>query len=469
MKNKLFDFLILQALILLAAIIVFYPLLIIQEEGHLPKEATIKMAVSERKIEGTKAFSKNDLASETFVKNEPLEKLTIADIYNLVAAADLETDSFKRREMYREIAKKWSTIDSDSCLNWGLALVSPLDKSSVLIATVSHIVVLGDIIAALELVEKIPRGEFKDDVIVCTISAIAKDDINKALNLVNSLSGEGAFRSAAGDLAKVLTKQGEFGEMQEIWEKIPYGSFRDEFGFFMVHNICRESPEKALKWVLGNSDFFNSENAIRRVASEYAKQDPAAAMDTANLIVHPGLKYSYLQELGRAWGRADPTLAGEWLLRVTAESGYDTNKLLGDGIIAEWVQWDHVNALTALDSIQDPSARNQAKLAALKALASFDPAGAANTIMPLLSPESIESRNAIRKLTSNWMQRDPLAASQWVGSLGEGPLKDVSIDELVSNILSKDRDIVMANSWAAQIKDRKIRAQANANIDRTKP
>jgi hypothetical protein len=99
-----------------------------------------------------------------------------------------------------------------------------------LIATVSQIIVSGNMIAAVKLVDKIPRGEFKDDVIVCTISAIAKDDINKALNLVNSLSGEGAFRSVSGDLAKILTEKGEFGEMQDIWEKIPHGIFGSSSG-----------------------------------------------------------------------------------------------------------------------------------------------------------------------------------------------------------------------------------------------
>lgn len=468
-KNKFAIFVVFQALIILI-VVISYIFSRYHETKSLSKEPRLEDSPSRIKIIDRTRYSPSEkILTEDSAERETQEKFSSESISDLIAQADLETDQLKRRDMYTSIAKKWSLLDPQACLNWAMSLASPLDKSSVLIATVSRIVVSGDIVTAIDLVGKIPRGEFKDDAIVYTIKAIAKVDMNKALELVNSLSGEGAFRSAAGDIAKILAEQGKFGEMKEIWGNIPYGSFRDEFGFFMVHNICQDSPEEALNWVLGNSEFFESEASMRRVASEYARKDPLKALKSANLINNPNLKNSYLQELGKAWGRADPIMAGDWLLKVTAESGYGANKLLGDGIIAEWVQWDHDKAIAALDSIQDLSERNQAKLTAVQALAAFDPSSAANMIIPLLSPGSIESRNAIRKLTSSWMSRDPLAASQWIGSLVEGPLKDVSIGQLVSNILSKDKDIEMANSWAAQIIDPKIRAQVNANIDRTKP
>jgi hypothetical protein len=386
-----------------------------------------------------------------------------------ISLANLEMDPLKRRQMYDEIAKLWALTDSQACFEWAMSLTSPNDKSSVLISTVSAIVNSGKVDIAINLINKIPRGEFKDDSIVYSIRGIANIDMEQALDLVKSVSGEGALRSVAGDMAKVLAEQGRFGEMHEIWERISYGSFRDQFGFFLVHNICQENPLKAMNWVFENSEFFDSHNAMRRIASEYAKRDPKEALESAGQINDSALKNAYLQQLGKAWGRDNPIAAGEWLLKATADSGYKANKLLGDGIIAEWVQWDHDKAITALETIQDPLERKQAKLTAVQALATFDPAKAANMILPLLTAESVQSQSAIKSLTSNWMLRDPLAASQWIGTLVEGRLKDVSIEQIVLNILSKDKDIIMANSWAAQISDPTIKAQVNANIDKTRP
>jgi hypothetical protein len=90
-------------------------------------------------------------------------------------------------------------------------------------------------------------------------------------------------------------------------------------------------------------------------------------------------------------------------------------------------------------------------------------------VLATLPGQPEKQADAVAITAKNWLIRDPLEASKWIGGLEVGPIKDAAVSELVTNILAKDKDIAMANSWAAQIRDSKVRAQVNARIDKTKP
>ena len=256
---------------------------------------------------------------------------------------------------------------------------------------------------------------------------------------------------------------------QPFSKKVVFGSvLKEKFGASLVHNLCKDSLMLALNWVLDNSEYYAIDDSLKRIAGEFVKKDPAAAIESADLIDDLKIRNNYIQKLGLVWGREDPGSSGRWLIDKIGDDGYFRNKTIGDGIIAEWVQWDHEKAFTALETIQNPTDQTQAQLAAIQALSSFDPAAAATKLLPLLSPDSVDSQRAIAGVASNWLQRDPLAASQWIGLLDVGPLKDASIGSLVSNILSKDKNYEMAGSWAAQISSAEKRAATLAIIQNQK-
>jgi hypothetical protein len=427
---------------------------------HQTKSSELK-----RDVAAEKSYRKPH--SNTNSKDQPI-KSSSQNPLDAIANANLETDPEKRRMLYNAIAEEWAKVDPQACFDWVMSLNSPRDKSSALVKTILAVVRNDNIDLAVALIEKTPRGEFKDDAVVFAFRGIAHSDLNRAIDLAKYLSGEGAIRSVAADLAFVFSQQSRFDEMAEFWEKMPDGSFKEKFGASLVHNLCKDSLMLALNWVLDNSEYYAIDDSLKRIAGEFVKKDPAAAIESADLIDDLKIRNNYIQKLGLVWGREDPGSSGRWLIDKIGDDGYFRNKTIGDGIIAEWVQWDHEKAFTALETIQNPTDQTQAQLAAIQALSSFDPAAAATKLLPLLSPDSVDSQRAIAGVASIWLQRDPLAASQWIGLLDVGPLKDASIGSLVSNILSKDKNYEMAGSWAAQISSAEKRAATLAIIQNQK-
>ena len=89
-------------------------------------------------------------------------------------------------------------------------------------------------------------------------------------------------------------------------------------------------------------------------------------------------------------------------------------------------------------------------------------------MLPLVKPDSAEGLQALGRVTANWLERDPLAASDWIASLAKGPVKDASITVLIGNILAHDKDYDMASRWAASLDSEPARAAAVEKIRQSK-
>jgi hypothetical protein len=107
-------------------------------------------------------------------------------------------------------------------------------------------------------------------------------------------------------------------------------------------------------------------------------------------------------------------------------------------------------------------------LDAVKCLSVYNPEKAVEIGLAIPDAENLsENRvNALTAAAKNWLNRDPLAASQWIASLNEGSVKDSVVSELAKNIAEKDRDLVSAMKWVNTIKSRDGRFKLLANIRR---
>jgi hypothetical protein len=213
------------------------------------------------------------------------------------------------------------------------------------------------------------------------------------------------------------------------------------------------------------------DDAIMYLSSSFGRIKPETGLSLSDQISNMKLRDSYSRNLGSVWAYHKPAEAQKWLVDRIQESDYSSNRQIAEGIIHQIVQWDHGKALLAIEAIPDLLSRDEAMLAALNAYSHFDPAAAASRISAYTNNDNVrpESMEAVVSLSRNWLDRDPLAASAWIRSLGAGPVKDASIGVLVENILVKDKDMALAIAWAAQISDPQKKRQVNEKIEKSQP
>jgi hypothetical protein len=360
-------------------------------------------------------------------------------------------------------------VDPDACIDWASGLEPKSDRISVITTAMTSLVGAGRIDETLRIIDKLAVGDSRDSAISYTFGALARHDINRARELIGKISGEGTANLVACSLAETYGTNRKFDEMTEVWDNLPDGRFRELFGYSIVRVLAKQDPSLAFGWTLNNSSPGTIDSSLGEIAYAFSKEDPEVGLGLSAQIHDPIQREKFIEKLGLSWGFTDPTKASNWLLDRISDSGYSENRTMGDAIIYKWMESNPDEAYSSINKIVDEASRYQARLAAAKSMASLDPARAAEQIMPYLDRNSSDSRNVIAEVAKGWLEKDPLGASKWISGLDRGALKDVAISKLVSNIIAKDKDIVMANSWAEQIGDPKIRVQVNANIDKMKP
>ena len=385
-----------------------------------------------------------------------------------IARAEMEKDLDRRGRLFDAIAKEWLKKDPEACFAWVMSLTTPNEKSSALVTMALSLASSADPQAAIELINRVPKGEFKDDMIVYAFRSLFQADATSAMQLVDSLSGLGSISAVARAVVESLAANGKFADAEDLWDSLPHGNFKSDFATQLVLERSKMDPGAALDWIAAHSGQLDARDCLGHIADAFAKTDGAAGMTNADKITDPALKQQYLNALALAWGRKNPAEASQWLLKELDLTGYSANAKVANLITEESLQWDHAATLAAIRTLADPATRAQALTAALAILSQFDPATAAGQLLPLVKPDSAEGLQALGRVTANWLERDPLAASDWIASLAKGPVKDASITVLIGNILAHDKDYDMASRWAASLDSEPARAAAVEKIRQSK-
>jgi hypothetical protein len=317
---------------------------------------------------------------------------------------------------------------------------------------------------AIEFIKTMPKGELKDDMIAYGIKGICEQDLAKALNLSLELASHGGIVAACKFIATRLAEIGDFAEAGRILNQTPEGEFRESLNIAMISYLSEGDPEMAFSWFRENPG-FSDRAALCTIASAFAAKDPLRGIQLAGSIEDKTVRQDYLSKLGVSWGRNAPKASTEWIVKEIQDGKYCQNRVLFDAIIAESMQWEHDSIFKTINAIDDEKDKAIASLVAAKALASFDPQAAVNIVERVSKQQEGERISTITAIATNWMNKDPMAASKWIGNMEVGSEKDSAISALISNMLSKSDATDMARQWAAQINSTSQRNLALARIE----
>lgn len=411
------------------------------------------------------ATIKNEIESprKTFHITSDLEKTTaftqlaIRDIDEALREAASETDVKKRSQLYGIIARIWAKINPEECFKWAESLGLPEEKQTVLIHLLQATASDGDAQKALKLFDKIPKGQLKDAVLVFSFTHIASSDREGAIKRTEDLAGSGAIRAVASILAERLVSEGRMSEIAETWAGLKSGEFKDLFGLALVSSLSKESPTAALDWIVTNSDKRVIGDSTRLAAQGFVSKDPNLGIQLSEGITDPFTRNLFQDKLGHEWGHKDPVSASNWLLTISSSGDYARYSNLAKAIVEEWVNWDHGAALHRIALLEQGETKDALNLVAANQLSSLDPARGTQMLFSILDGNSGKGQKEVEKATSIWMNRDPDAATDWIGRQNSGPLKDAAINSIVSDILLTGLDYDIAISWAAEASDANLR------------
>ncbi|MDQ8195362.1 hypothetical protein QEH59_13070 [Coraliomargarita sp. SDUM461004] len=279
-----------------------------------------------------------------------------------------------------------------------------------------------------------------------------------------------------------------YDEILEIYDwvgEVATGQTYDSKVGDVIRSLAQVDPARAEAFVLDLPAGNARMNALSNYARQLAEHDPASAINFALSMGYEDEKQRVLRGMG--W---QLTRYGSENIRSLIASSEDSTlqRQLASQVVNDWSKYDQAGALAWAESLSDDQARSMAvqnvyanwmQAAPQQAFTYLknsveqskqrnylrsgfqqwsreDPAEAITWLSQL--PNTIDenaSADLYGSVANNYVQHDPMAASEWISTLEEGPARDRSVSSLVQSISRNDPEAGFI--WAATLSDPEIR------------
>lgn len=233
------------------------------------------------------------------------------------------------------------------------------------------------------------------------------------------------------------------------FDELPPGPHRHDLARQIAHRLAREDIQTALAWT-DTLEATAKRGAMEEVSREWARQDPKSAAEHALTLSDHHLQREVVSEATHQWARDNPDAALEWANTLEGDTGLAAMR----GVIGTIADHDPRAAAGMIDQMDFSTAPADAYTDMTGDLAGhwsrFDPHAAADWAQTLPT-EGEAQQHAIERVADHWVEQDTLGASEWMGSLPEGEIRDIAARRLVEHIAPSDPDA--AYQWALSMSD----------------
>jgi hypothetical protein len=177
-------------------------------------------------------------------------------------------------------------------------------------------------------------------------------------------------------------------------------------------------PDEALRWAATLSG-EDSQIALTQVIQQIAQTDPERASNLVGEMEEGDYRNNAMSNIAQVWGQSDPRAALSW---VAKQPQSESTAEMYRGLFTQWSVYDIDGAVSQLNFILDPGARNAAILGIL-GNPYLDP----SLIGPLYQRvEGVEARNmAAARIYYQLRETDPAAAERYRRDAGISDQRDV--------------------------------------------
>lgn len=235
----------------------------------------------------------------------------------------------------------------------------------------------------------------------------------------------------------------------------------------VVRSMADADPDRAMAFLLQMRPGNARMNALGSIASLMAERDPAGALAFAQGLEYEDEKQRALNNMGWQLTRQ----GGDEARALVSESDDPMlQRQLASQMVGEWTKYDRAGALAWVEGLSDDEARNNAvgqvlnhwiqsepaeaiaymvndlpedRLSgnlnnAFSQWARQDPEAAVAGLAQLPEGEQVKQAEIYNRVAQAYVQHDPMAASEWISTLDDGPTRDASVKTLVNNISKTD-------------------------------
>lgn len=209
---------------------------------------------------------------------------------------------------------------------------------------------------------------------------------------------------------------------------------------------ARQDPAAALAWA--NTLTTEKAQAMSAVVGEVAKTDPKKAADMLTTLSGVDLSDAYRSVAAR-YGASNFTEAQAWVRTLPADQQQEALAAAIGGLSNQ----DPANAAQQLALMQDGPAKNRVAAEIIGDWARVNPAAAADLLKKQTTEEA--QREGIRQLIPAWVGQDPTAALDFANTYPPGPVRDTAVQSYVwSNQTAPPAELVRVAETIGDERDR---------------
>ncbi|TAG10286.1 MAG: hypothetical protein EAZ42_04320 [Verrucomicrobia bacterium] len=428
-----------------------------------------RLSTTNRKKADKIIFSENKNQLDTNINVIQQLEPDLSNLELIINQAIAINDAERRLQSLKQIAHLWALQDPDASFKWSLTLDDNiLGKDYVAAQIVSTLVNIHDLDKVKKFIGSMTQGKAKDTVIGYSISDVMDQDIATAVEFMMLIASSDSMKSIAEHIASEIVDSDQIYPMKDMLDGMPSGSMKEYLETSFIRNLAIKNPNQALDWLRVNQKQITDET-LGSLAYGFALAAPLKGIVAASEIYDKDLRKNFLSYLTSRWGSENPLEAGEWLISAIQSSDFDSNKIEFGEIAKQSLAKNPSLIFDQILKIKNPIHRSEAFMSAAGALSEYNPSKAAELVLSVSNNQPENRDSELQRVARNWLERDPLAASQWINTISSGNTKDLLISELVSNILEKDKDTALARSWAEQIGNSDIKSTINIKIGNITP
>ncbi len=259
-----------------------------------------------------------------------------------------------------------------------------------------------------------------------------------------------AFGSLGGDAARA----------QKLIDQLP-DSLRPAGESAWLMARAKSDPEGTMREMLARPNLDDkSQRIAQSIVGRMLQTDPDKAMAMATQMGSGEQRGKMVNEVFRMWANNDPQAAGIWAKAHESADLYaayfQANKdIKPDDPISPA---DLRNRFSSLEAGETSAKANLARYLASD-LAKTNPQQALQWAATLSGQDKAAAESAA---ASRWIDKDPVAASEWVASQPEGPIRDGLASSLAIKIAADDPEAALR--WAGTIGEGAERLRAQRGI-----
>jgi hypothetical protein len=258
----------------------------------------------------------------------------------------------------------------------------------------------------------------------------------------NSPFNNGMIYGYVDDDGNITETTGRFGG-----DSSPLNPKGNPFQFQTSRAVRIANPAQAFDELSKQPGDASRQNVLHEIASQWAEQDPKAAMTKLHETTDPWLKLGLIDALTNlARQTNDPLLAGE-----TAKAFTDSYR--GQRIVTEiytnLAMRDPARAQAMMNSDIDTGVKTSIASALVTQQATYDPAGAVAWATQQ-TDEKVQA-GAMMAALKSWAGADAYGASEWLANQPGGPLREAAVRGLVQSLREYYPDEAL--QWAGTLSD----------------